>query len=49
MVAEAVSNEKGVDREVIFEAMEDALATATKKRFDEMANVRVSIDRSTGD
>ena len=49
MVAEAVSNEKGVDREVIFEAMEDALATATKKRFDEMANVRVSIDRSTGE
>ena len=49
MVAEAVSNEKGVDREVIFEAMEEALATATKKRFEEMANIRVSIDRSTGE
>ena len=49
MVAEAVSNEKGVDREIIFDAMEEALATATKKRFEEMANVRVSIDRSTGD
>ena len=49
MVAEAVSNEKGVDKEVIFEAMEEALATATKKRFEEMANVRVSIDRSTGE
>ncbi len=49
MVAEAVSNEKGVDKEVIFEAMEEALATATKKRFEEMANIRVSIDRSTGE
>ena len=49
MVAEAVSNEKGVDREVIFEAMEEALATATKKRFEETANIRVSIDRSTGE
>ena len=32
MVAEAVSNEKGVDRGIIFEAIEQALATATKKR-----------------
>ena len=32
LVAEAVSNEKGVTKEVIFEAIEEALAMATKKR-----------------
>ena len=49
LVAEAVSNEKGVAEEVIFEAMEQALAMATKKRFDENSNIRVTIDRSSGD
>ncbi len=49
MVAEAVSNEKGVSQEVIFEAIEQALATATKKRYDEESNIRVVIDRKTGD
>ncbi len=49
MVAEAVSNEKGVSEEIIFEAIEQALATATKKRYDENANIRVDIDRETGD
>lgn len=49
LVAEAVSNEKGVAEEVIFEAMEQALAMATKKRFDENSNIRVTIDRRTGD
>ena len=49
MVAEAVSNEKGVSEEVIFEAIEQALAMATKKRYDEDANIRVVIDRKTGD
>ncbi|HEY8385664.1 MAG TPA: transcription termination factor NusA [Porticoccaceae bacterium] len=49
MVAEAVSNEKGVSEEVIFEAIEQALAIATKKRYDEDANIRVVIDRKTGD
>ena len=49
MVAEAVSNEKGVDPEIIFEAIEQALAIATKKRFEEGANIRVVIDRETGD
>jgi N utilization substance protein A len=48
-VAEAVSNEKGVDREIIFEALEAALASATRKRYGEGVDVRVSIDRSTGD
>ena len=49
LVVEAVSNEKGVDKEIIFEAIELALATATKKRFeDEEADIRVEIDRKTG-
>ncbi len=49
LVAEAVSNEKGVEREVIFQAMEQALAMATKKRYDEEADVRVTIDRVSGE
>ena len=49
LVAEAVSNEKEVPKEVIFEAIEVALATATKKRYEEEADIRVVIDRTTGD
>ena len=49
LVAEAVSNEKGVSRDIIFEAIEQALATATKKRYDEDADIQVNIDRETGD
>lgn len=49
LVADAVSNEKGVDKEVIFEAIESALAMATKKRFDEDSTIEVKIDRTTGD
>ncbi|MBY4678807.1 transcription termination factor NusA [Marinobacterium arenosum] len=49
LVAEAVSNEKDVPKEVIFEAIELALATATKKRYEEEADIRVEIDRATGD
>lgn len=49
MVAEAVSNEKGVSEEIIFEAIELALATAAKKRYDEEADIEVVIDRETGD
>jgi N utilization substance protein A len=50
LVAEAVSNEKGVSKEIIFEAIESALAAAAKKRYeDENATIRVDIDRRTGD
>lgn len=49
LVADAVSNEKGVDREVIFEAIELALATATKKRYEEESDIAVKIDRRTGE
>lgn len=48
LVADAVSHEKGVGKEVIFEAIEIALATATKKRFDEDSHIEVTIDRNTG-
>ena len=49
MVAEAVSNEKGVSEDIIFEAIELALATATKKRYEEESDIEVAIDRSSGD
>ncbi|KGE02694.1 transcription termination factor NusA [Pseudohaliea rubra] len=49
MVAEAVSNEKGVSEDIIFEAIELALATAAKKRYDEDADIHVTIDRESGD
>jgi N utilization substance protein A len=50
LVAEAVSNEKGVSKEIIFQAIEAALAAAAKKRYeDEEAIIRVDIDRKTGD
>jgi len=48
-VVEAVSNEKAVPREKIFEALESALATATKKKYEQEIDVRVSIDRKSGD
>lgn len=49
LVVEAVSNEKGVDREVIFQAIEAALETATKKKAEEEIDVKVEINRKTGD
>ena len=49
MVVDAVSNEKGVDKEIIFEALEAALASATRKRHGEGIDVRVSINRKSGD
>src|SRR5580765_6474445 len=49
MVVDAVSNEKGVDKEVIFEALEAALASATRKKHGEEWDARVSIDRKSGD
>ena len=49
MVVDAVSNEKGVDKEVIFGAIEAALASATKKSHQYDIDARVSIDRVTGD
>ncbi|PMR75947.1 transcription termination factor NusA [Billgrantia endophytica] len=49
-VVDAISNEKGVPRDVIFEAVEAALASASRKRFEgREVSVRVHIDRTTGD
>src|SRR5579859_2335400 len=48
MAVDAVSNEKGVDKEIIFEALEAALASATRKKYGEELDVRVSINRKTG-
>jgi len=44
-----VSKEKGIDKEVIFEAIEASLVSACKKHFGASANVRVIIDRETGE
>ncbi|MCF6764268.1 transcription termination factor NusA [Thiotrichales bacterium 19S3-7] len=49
LVIEAVANEKEVEREVIFQAMEEALAAASKKLIDSLAEVQVVIDRKNGD
>jgi N utilization substance protein A len=48
-VVEAVSNEKDVPEDVIFEAIEAALASATRKKHGVDIDVRVTIDRKTGD
>jgi len=47
-VVDAVSNEKAVEKEIIFEAIEAALATASRKKQGKDVEVRVSIDRETG-
>lgn len=49
MLADALAREKNVAPEVVFGALESALAHATKKRFTEDANVRVEIDHKTGE
>lgn len=48
-VVEAISNEKGVDKGIIFNAIESALESATRKRWGAEMEVRVVIDRNTGD
>lgn len=49
LVVDAVSNEKNVPKEVVFEALEAALESATKKKYGADWDIRVSIDRHTGD
>ena len=44
-----VANEKGIDKEVIFDAIEASLVSACKKHFGPTANVRVVVDRETGE
>ncbi|QWD90039.1 transcription termination factor NusA [Polynucleobacter sp. MWH-Braz-FAM2G] len=50
MLADALAREKNVDQAIVFEALEMALASATKKRYaTEDVDIRVSIDRETGE
>src|SRR5210317_1748015 len=49
LVVDAVSNEKGVGKDVIFGALEAALASAARKLSEEERDVRVAIDRATGE
>lgn len=49
LVAETVSNERGVEKELIFDALETALASAVRKRHGSGIEVRVTINRATGD
>ena len=48
LLVDALAREKNVNRDVVFGALELALASATKKRFTEDVDVRVAIDRNTG-
>ncbi len=48
MLVDAISREKNVDREVVFGAVELALASATKKLYEGEVDIRVSIDRESG-
>jgi N utilization substance protein A len=48
MLVDAISREKNVDRDVVFGAVEAALASATKKLYEGEVDIRVSIDRETG-
>ena len=49
LLVDALAHEKNVEKDVIFTALELALASASKKRFQEDADVRVAIDRNTGE
>src|SRR5690606_1648277 len=49
LLVDALAREKNVTREVVFGALESALACAMKKRFKEDVEIRVSIDRETGE
>ncbi|WP_297913960.1 transcription termination factor NusA [Thiomonas sp.] len=49
MLVDALAHEKNVDRDVVFGAVEAALASATKKRYSGEVDIRVAVDRDTGD
>jgi N utilization substance protein A len=49
MLVEAISREKNVERDVVFGAVESALAQATKKLYEGEVDIRVAIDRDSGD
>ena len=49
LLVDALAREKNVPKEIVFTALESALASATKKRFSQDIDARVEIDRDTGD
>ncbi|SEQ75718.1 N utilization substance protein A [Nitrosomonas sp. Nm51] len=49
LLVDALAREKAVEKEIVFTALEMALSSATKKRFHEDVDTRVSIDRKSGD
>ncbi|WP_028079065.1 transcription termination factor NusA [Solimonas soli] len=49
LMVDVVSNEKGVEKELIFQALEAALASAAKEQYGDESELRVSIDRETGE
>jgi N utilization substance protein A len=49
MLADALAREKNVDKDIVFEALEMALASASKKRYEEDVDMRVAIDRDSGE
>jgi N utilization substance protein A len=49
LLVDALAREKNVDKAIVFGALEQALASATKKRFHEDAEARVEVDQATGD
>lgn len=49
LIVDSMSNERGLSKEVIFEAIESALAAVAAKHYEEDVSIRVAIDRETGD
>jgi len=49
LLVDALAREKNVQKEIVFGALEQAIGSATKKRFPEEVEVRVAIDRETGE
>src|SRR5437016_3763701 len=49
LLVDALAREKNVPKEIVFRALEAALASATKKKYADNIDARVSIDRETGD
>ena len=49
LLVDTLAREKNVTRDVVFDALEGALASAMKKRFQENVDIRVSVDRMSGD
>ena len=49
LMVDALAREKNVTRDIVFQALESALASATKKRYKDEVDIRVAIDRDSGD